>query len=97
LDVGCGFGDTTLDIAKRLGEAGEAIGVDDAVALAMELGPAAEVLRLAGEFAEAAHPKVIAAVRALLATFARADGVCAGSSTWIVSARAAGRAVVPCA
>jgi ubiquinone/menaquinone biosynthesis C-methylase UbiE len=30
LDVGCGFGDTTLDIAKRLGEAGEAIGVDAA-------------------------------------------------------------------
>ena len=63
--------------------------VDDAVALAMELGPAGEVLRLAGEFAEAARPKVIAAVRALLATFAREDGVYAGSSTWIVSARAA--------
>ena len=28
-------------------------------------------------------------VRALLATFAREDGVYAGSSTWIVSARAA--------
>ncbi len=61
--------------------------VDDAVALAIELGPAAEVLRLAGEFADAARPKVIAAVRALLATFAREDGVCAGSSAWIVSAR----------
>jgi ubiquinone/menaquinone biosynthesis C-methylase UbiE len=63
--------------------------VDDAVALAMELGPAGEVLRLSGESAEAARPKVIAAVRALLATFAREDGVYAGSSTWIVSARAA--------
>jgi hypothetical protein len=63
--------------------------VDDAVALAMELGPAGEVLRLAGEFAEVARPKVIAAVRALLVTFAREGGVYAGSSTWIVSARAA--------
>jgi SAM-dependent methyltransferase len=62
--------------------------VDDAVALAMDLGPAGEVLRLAGEFAEAARPKVIAAVRALLGTLAREDGVYAGSSTWIVSARA---------
>jgi hypothetical protein len=63
--------------------------VDEAVALAMDLGPAGEVLRLAGESAEAARPKVIAAVRALLARFARAVGVYAGSSTWIVSARAA--------
>lgn len=28
LDVGCGFGDTTLDIAKRLGESGEVVGID---------------------------------------------------------------------
>ena len=59
------------------------------MAIALELGPAGEVLRLAGEFAEAARPKVIAAVRALLGTFAREGGVYAGSSTWIVSARAA--------
>jgi ubiquinone/menaquinone biosynthesis C-methylase UbiE len=61
--------------------------VDDAVALAMELGPAGEVLRLAGEAAAAARPKVVAALRALLGTFAREDGIYAGSSTWIVSAR----------
>ena len=28
LDVGCGFGDTTLEIARRIGPAGRAIGVD---------------------------------------------------------------------
>ena len=66
--------------------------VDEAVTLAMELGPAGEALRLAGELAEAARPKAIAALRALLARFAREDGVYAGSSTWIVSARASRRA-----
>ena len=30
LDVGCGFGDTTLQIAERVGDAGEAVGVDAA-------------------------------------------------------------------
>jgi hypothetical protein len=61
----------------------------DGATVSYPTGPAGEVLRLAGEFAEAARPKVIAAVRAVLATFAREDGVYAGSSTWIVSARAA--------
>ena len=30
LDVGCGFGDTTTDIAQRIGASGEAVGVDAA-------------------------------------------------------------------
>jgi ubiquinone/menaquinone biosynthesis C-methylase UbiE len=28
LDVGCGFGDTTIDLARRVGPAGDALGVD---------------------------------------------------------------------
>ncbi len=30
LDVGCGFGDTTIEIARMVGESGEAVGVDAA-------------------------------------------------------------------
>jgi ubiquinone/menaquinone biosynthesis C-methylase UbiE len=62
--------------------------VDEAVAFALELGPAGEVLRLAGDAAEAVRPEIIAALRALHTTFARDEGVYGPSSTWIVSARA---------
>lgn len=31
LDVGCGFGDSTIEIAKRIGKTGEAVGMDCAV------------------------------------------------------------------
>lgn len=62
--------------------------VEDAVAFAMDLGPAGEILRLAGEAAVAARPKVVASLHDLLAGFAREGGVFGGSSTWIVSARA---------
>jgi ubiquinone/menaquinone biosynthesis C-methylase UbiE len=63
--------------------------VDDAVAFAMELGPAGEILRLAGEAAVAARPMVVASLTELLTDFARQGGVFGGSSSWIVSARAA--------
>jgi hypothetical protein len=63
--------------------------VEDAVAFAMELGPAGEILRLAGETAVAARPKVEASLHDLLAGLVREGGVFSGSSTWIVSARAA--------
>jgi ubiquinone/menaquinone biosynthesis C-methylase UbiE len=62
--------------------------VEEAVAFAMELGPAGELLRLAGEAAVAARPEVVAVLRDLLAGFAREGGIFGGSSAWIVSARA---------
>lgn len=62
--------------------------IEDAVAFAMELGPAGEILRLAGGVAITARPKVMASLRDLLAGFARPGGVFMGSSTWLVSARA---------
>jgi ubiquinone/menaquinone biosynthesis C-methylase UbiE len=65
--------------------------VDEAVDFAMELGPAGEILRLAGEVAEAARPKVVASLQELLTGFVRQGRVFGGSSTWIVSARAAAR------
>jgi ubiquinone/menaquinone biosynthesis C-methylase UbiE len=63
--------------------------VDDAVAFAMALGPAGEILRLAGDEAEKHRPRIEAVLKEMLTSFARADGVYAGSSSWLVSARAA--------
>lgn len=64
--------------------------VDEAIDLAMALGPAGELLRLAGEGAAHLHDDVRSALRAGLADFAGPDGVRAPASTWIVSARAPG-------
>jgi hypothetical protein len=61
--------------------------VDDAVDFAMALGPAGEIIRLAGDEGRRLEPQVIAALRETLAKFARADGVWAPSSTWLVTAR----------
>jgi ubiquinone/menaquinone biosynthesis C-methylase UbiE len=60
--------------------------LDEAVAFAMALGPAGEVIRLAGEEAERLRPEIAAALREGLAEFERPDGVWAPASTWIVSA-----------
>jgi SAM-dependent methyltransferase len=66
------------------------IGVDleEAVEFAMALGPAGEVIRLAGDEAERIRPEIEAALREALAEFAGPDGVSAPASTWIVSASA---------
>jgi ubiquinone/menaquinone biosynthesis C-methylase UbiE len=61
--------------------------LDHAVEFAMALGPPGEVIRLAGEAALKMQDRVEAAVREVLAPYARPDGVCAPSSAWIVSAR----------
>jgi SAM-dependent methyltransferase len=60
--------------------------LDEAVEFAMALGPAGEVIRLAGEEAETLRPQIAAALREALAEFERPDGVRAPASTWIVSA-----------
>jgi len=60
--------------------------LQDAVEFAMALGPAGEIIRLAGEEGEARRPRVIAALREALAGYLRADGVWMGSSTWFVTA-----------
>jgi ubiquinone/menaquinone biosynthesis C-methylase UbiE len=61
--------------------------LDDAIAFAMALGPAGEIIRLAAEEGEKRKPQVIAALRETLARYVRDDGVWAPSSTWIVHAR----------
>jgi hypothetical protein len=63
--------------------------LSDAVEFAMALGPAGEVLRLAGvTAAEHLAPKVVEALREALSRFVRHDGVFGHSSSWIISARA---------
>jgi hypothetical protein len=54
----------------------------------MALGPAGEVIRLAGDDAERIRPEIEAALREVLAEFEGADGVWAPASTWIASASA---------
>ena len=60
--------------------------MDDAVAFAMALGPAGEIIRLAGEEGKKCKPRVMVALQEALAPFVRADGIWAPSSTWFISA-----------
>ena len=60
--------------------------MEDAIEFAMALGPAGEIIRLAGEEGERRKPQVVAALKETLAPFVRSDGVWAPSSTWFVSA-----------
>ena len=60
--------------------------LEDAVDFAMALGPAGEILRLAGAEGEALKPRVEVALRETLGRYVRDDGVWAPSSTWFVSA-----------
>jgi ubiquinone/menaquinone biosynthesis C-methylase UbiE len=67
------------------------IGTDlqEAVDLVMSLGPAGEILRLAGERAAHLHEPVAEALREGMADWQRSDGaVMAPASTWIVTANA---------
>jgi len=57
------------------------------VEFATALGPAGEIIRLAGEEGEKRKPQVIAALKELLSSYERPDGIWAGSSTWIITAR----------
>jgi len=61
--------------------------IEEAVEFAMALGPAGELIRLAGDEGERLRPEVTAALRETLSVYARSDGVYAPSSTWIISAR----------
>lgn len=60
--------------------------LDDAVDFAMALGPAGEIIRLAGEEGTKLKPQVVAGLREVLAPFARSNGIWAPSSAWLISA-----------
>jgi ubiquinone/menaquinone biosynthesis C-methylase UbiE len=60
--------------------------LEDAVEFAMALGPAGEIIRLAGEEGQKRKGQVVATLRETLARHQRPNGIWAGSSTWFVSA-----------
>jgi ubiquinone/menaquinone biosynthesis C-methylase UbiE len=81
-----GFEQVTLrrcDIEIAIGD-----DLDQAVEFTMALGPAGEVIRLAGSNAEKIRPQITAALHEALAEYERdGGGVSAPASTWLVSAR----------
>lgn len=83
-----GWEDVSLrrcDIAIQIGR-----DMDEAIGLVKALGPAGELLRLAGDRAAHLHGEVDAALREGLSEFETGDGVWAPASTWVVTARAPG-------
>ncbi|MEX2195633.1 MAG: class I SAM-dependent methyltransferase [Thermoleophilaceae bacterium] len=62
--------------------------MDQAVDLALAIGPAGEAIRLAGEDADRQRPRIVAAVREAFGDLVDGDGVSTNVSTWIVTARA---------
>lgn len=84
--LGAGFTDIALqrcDISIAIGK-----DLDEALELVMALGPAGEILRLAGDRAAHLHGQVEAALREGLAEFATDGNLVAPASTWIVTATA---------
>jgi ubiquinone/menaquinone biosynthesis C-methylase UbiE len=84
--LSAGFQDIALhrcDIPIMIGR-----DIDEAVELVMTIGPAGEILRLAGDRAAHLHDPVAQALRDGLADWASPDGVIAPASTWIVTASA---------
>jgi ubiquinone/menaquinone biosynthesis C-methylase UbiE len=84
--IGAGFEEIELrrcDISLMIGE-----DVQAAIDLVTAIGPAGEILRLAGARAAHLHGQVQAALEEGLAEFSTPDGICAPASSWIVSARA---------
>jgi ubiquinone/menaquinone biosynthesis C-methylase UbiE len=82
--LAAGFRDISLDRT----ELPILIGRDfaEAIEFAIALGPAGELIRLAGAEGERRRPQVVAALRDALAQFETSDGVVAPASTWVITA-----------
>lgn len=72
-----------VDIDYRMGN-----DLDDALRLVMAIGPAGELIRLAGDEAEKIRPTLEAELREAYAELAGPDGVHAPASVWIYTATA---------
>jgi SAM-dependent methyltransferase len=72
---------TRCDLPIKIGD-----DLDHAVSFNMALGPAGELIRLAGDDAEELRPKLEQEIREVLRDYSGSDGVRAPASTWIVSA-----------
>lgn len=73
------------DIAYRMGD-----DLDRAITLVTALGPAGELIRLAGDEAERIRPEIDEALREAYSELAEPDGVFAQASVWIIGARSPG-------
>ena len=71
-----------VDIDYRMGD-----DLDDALRLVMAIGPAGELIRLAGDEAEKIRPQLETELRAAYEELVRPDGVYAPASVWIYTAR----------
>lgn len=60
----------------------------EAIDFAMALGPAGEIIRLAGAVGVQKTPEIVAALEQTLSRYVTPGGVFAPSSTWLISARA---------
>jgi hypothetical protein len=78
--------DAALSRAIKIGN-----DLDQAVQFVMALGPAGELIRLAGSQAVGHRSSIVAALQAALAELQEPDGtVRAPASTWIIGARSPG-------
>ncbi len=83
-----GYEDVAFEQTDAVVRAGASI--DEAVEFQLSLGPAAEIFRDGGDQSEHLRPAIEADMRAVLADYARDDGVWMGTSSWAVTARRAG-------
>jgi SAM-dependent methyltransferase len=81
-----GFANPTFTRCDRQMKLGNDL--NHAVAFNMALGPAAELIRLAGEEAEKIRPKLELEIGEVLADYQGPNGLSAPASTWVISATA---------
>lgn len=85
-DLLLGSGFTKVRFERFDTEIGIGRDLDDAIEFAMALGPAGEILRLAGDAGRQREPEVRRALRDTLRAFQTSNGIWAPSSTWFVQA-----------